>query len=117
MAPRIDRPSGETYLAAMTSPDAWQSLVMKLAHIDGPALDDVETAELRGAVEGCAQSAIASGLSAPGLIKRLKEAFAESALRVSRETHLRIGNRDDDDQLITKIISWALTRYFQKAAH
>jgi hypothetical protein len=95
----------------MTTSDAWQSLVTDLAEIRGPTLSGTERGALRTAVERYADDARTRGLAAEAMIKELRTAFAESSLSVTRETYLR-NDSHDDDQLVTKMVSWALTQFF-----
>lgn len=96
----------------MTTPDAWQALVTELGDIPGPVPNPFQTRALRRAVEQCADDARARGLAAEGMIKELRAAFARSSLSVTRETYLSSAASDDDDLLITKMVSWALTEFF-----
>jgi hypothetical protein len=90
---------------------ARQSLITDLAEIRGPTLNGAERGALRLAVERYADDARARGLAAEAMIKELRTAFAESSLSVTRETYLR-SETHDDDQLVTKMVSWALTQFF-----
>jgi hypothetical protein len=99
----------------MTTSDAWQTLTAALAEIRGPVLEPKESKALRAAVEQCADDARARGLSGDAMIKELRNAFAQSSLSVTRETYLHLGADAEDDQLVTKMVSWALTRFFGKA--
>ncbi|HEY4130314.1 MAG TPA: hypothetical protein VGM50_06830 [Gemmatimonadaceae bacterium] len=96
----------------MITPDAWQGLAAALAEFRGPVLEAEESATLRAAVERCADDARSRKLSAEGMIKELRNAFAASSLSVTRETYLHLGAHAGDDQLVTKMVSWALTRFF-----